>query len=430
MKYKICFLLFILIGLSAIRAQETKSTFKKEDEVLTKALNTTTSTGDSITFRDGSGNTLIKITDEGTVGSVTIPSSNSAPTATTNKLYNVGSTLFFNGSSLGGATSLNDLSDAISDGVALFLGAGAGVNIDPNNDLSQNTAEGINVLNGVALGINNTAIGYESLYSNTYGTENTAVGDGSLQHNVDGNENTAIGAGAFFGLGLQGIGNVALGYQAGFGIGQGETGNVFLGYKAGYNESGDNKLYIENSSSSSQLIWGDFANDRVVINGNSTDNTSNRTFFVNGQAGGTSSWFNDSDIKLKKNIKTIPNALEKVNELRGVNFKWKNTKKHIKGLQMGFIAQEVVKVIPEVVDTSGDHYTMQYAPITALLVEAVKELSKQNEELSKKNKELSIKDGNLDRKYEELSKNDEELINRVEKLEKEMNNKEFVSTGE
>ena len=100
-----------------------------------------------------------------------------------------------------------------------------------------------------------------------------------------------------------------------------------------------------------------------------------RTLFVNGDAGGTSAWFNDSDERLKKNIETIEYPIEKLLALRGVNFEWKDTTHHDTGLQMGFIAQEAEKVIPEVVDapkTDSTFYSMQYAPITALLVEAVK----------------------------------------------------------
>jgi hypothetical protein len=42
-------------------------------------------------------------------------------------------------------------------------------------------------------------------------------------------------------------------------------------------------------------------------------------------------------------------------------------------IKMGFIAQEVNNVLPELVDTDSEFYSMQYAPITALLVEAVKQ---------------------------------------------------------
>jgi len=49
---------------------------------------------------------------------------------------------------------------------------------------------------------------------------------------------------------------------------------------------------------------------------------------------------------------------------------------------MGFIAQEAVDIISEVVEKKGDDsYSMQYAPVTALLVEAIKELKAENEVL-------------------------------------------------
>ena len=49
-------------------------------------------------------------------------------------------------------------------------------------------------------------------------------------------------------------------------------------------------------------------------------------------------------------------------------------------MQMGFIAQEAMDVIPEVVKGDREQYSMQYAPITALLVEAMKEQQKMIEE--------------------------------------------------
>ena len=43
--------------------------------------------------------------------------------------------------------------------------------------------------------------------------------------------------------------------------------NVFLGYQSGFNETGSNKLYIENTNSSTPLIYGDFTSDSLAING-------------------------------------------------------------------------------------------------------------------------------------------------------------------
>ena len=75
-------------------------------------------------------------------------------------------------------------------------------------------------------------------------------------------------------------------------------------------------------------------------------------------------------------------------QLRGVNFEWKDLENHEEGLHIGFIAQEAEKIIPEVVDDKGKYYSMQYAPITALLVEAIKEQQKMIEELKQEIEKL------------------------------------------
>ena len=96
--------------------------------------------------------------------------------------------------------------------------------------------------------------------------------------------------------------------------------------------------------------------------------------------------FNDdvvafSDERLKSNIETIPNALDKVLQMRGVNFE-KNGHK-----SMGVIAQEVEKIIPEVVSTEnkdGEEYLgVAYPNMVGVLIEAIKDLQKQVDELKK-----------------------------------------------
>ena len=149
---------------------------------------------------------------------------------------------------------------------------------------------------------------------------------------------------------------------------------------AGWSETGSYKLYIEFASSGFPLIYGDFDANYVVINGNDTHRPSGYEFFVNGQAGGYSDWGNFSDVRLKENIQTIPAALAKVQELRGVNFEWKDKEAGGEGVKMGFIAQEAVDVVPEVVNSDSEKFSMQYAPITALLVEAMKEQQKMIQE--------------------------------------------------
>ena len=87
-----------------------------------------------------------------------------------------------------------------------------------------------------------------------------------------------------------------------------------------------------------------------------------------------------SDIKLKKNINTIDNALDKVLNLRGVEFDYIESGEH----NIGVIAQEVEKVLPDLIHTNEetDTKSVAYGNLTAVLIEAVKELKKENDALS------------------------------------------------
>ena len=60
-----------------------------------------------------------------------------------------------------------------------------------------------------------------------------------------------------------------------------------------------------------------------------------------------------------------------------MTYEWKDGRE--KGNRLGFIAQEVAEILPQVVNTSGEFYTMQYAPLTAVLVEAIQEQQQQIE---------------------------------------------------
>lgn len=107
---------------------------------------------------------------------------------------------------------------------------------------------------------------------------------------------------------------------------------------------------------------------------------------VGGSSGGQSIWNNTSDARLKKNITTIPNALEKVMALRGVYFDFKDMEGVYKTLpknrQVGFIAQEVEPILPEVVTAGSDGIKMLgYGSVTALLTEAIKEQQLEIEQL-------------------------------------------------
>lgn len=85
-----------------------------------------------------------------------------------------------------------------------------------------------------------------------------------------------------------------------------------------------------------------------------------------------------SDARLKTDIYTMTNALATVLNLRGVTFHWNQTqfpgRTMPAGRQLGLIAQETQKVLPEVVTTDErGYFTIQYASIVPVLVEAIKE---------------------------------------------------------
>jgi|LWDU01.1.fsa_nt_gi hypothetical protein len=97
-----------------------------------------------------------------------------------------------------------------------------------------------------------------------------------------------------------------------------------------------------------------------------------------------------SDYRLKKNIEPIESALDKVLGITGVNFEWKSKEEgndHFAGgtgKRIGLIAQDVEKVLPEVVFKEGEYYGLNYSPLVSLLIEAVKERQKQIENLKER----------------------------------------------
>jgi hypothetical protein len=81
-------------------------------------------------------------------------------------------------------------------------------------------------------------------------------------------------------------------------------------------------------------------------------------------------FYSTSDFNLKENIRTIENAVNTVIELRGVRFNWKGSSID----QLGMIAQEVERVLPEVVSDT-ETKSVNYAVVVSVLIEAIKELN-------------------------------------------------------
>ena len=89
-----------------------------------------------------------------------------------------------------------------------------------------------------------------------------------------------------------------------------------------------------------------------------------------------------SDIRLKENFESIPNALDLVKQLNSFYYTWKKDAGTDKPRKIGFIAQEVEKVIPELVKTDSEGMkSVDYVSVVPILVEALKHQQKQIDEL-------------------------------------------------
>ena len=302
-----------------------------------------------------------------------------------------------------------------------------------------------NHFSGFKSGYNNKAyynhfVGYDAGYSNTTGSSNHFEGFESGYLNTTGEQNHFSGYQAGY-YNTDGSNNTYIGYQAGaFLTG---SGNVMIGHLAGYNGVNNNKLYISNSSTTTPLIYGDFANKFARINGRfqvkkvvddglatlqlteaggkeivvvydnpnwinnwftktyAAQNPGSAAFTINysgnlnpneaaifSLAGSGNGFINGtlteySDKRLKKNIAPLESTLSKLKKVNGYTYNWINPSKD-QNQQIGFIAQQLESVFPQLVYTDEKGIkSVAYANMAPVLVEAIKEQQQQIDELKK-----------------------------------------------
>ncbi|MCX6581022.1 MAG: tail fiber domain-containing protein [Candidatus Aminicenantes bacterium] len=255
----------------------------------------------------------------------------------------------------------------------LFLGHYTGcANTSGYNNISLGTYSGYVNTTGYA----NSFVGTYTGYSNTTGYCNTFVGYYSGIDNTTGNNNVFLGKYAGKSNTTASY-NTFIGYNAGYSNTTG-TDNTFLGSYAGYNETGSNKLYIANSSASFPLIYGEFDNEIVAVNGKLGINKQAPTYPLHMGSGAYCSfggtWTNASSRALKENIQnlSVDEAVEALTQLNPVKYNYKVDKadKHV-----GFIAEDV----PDLV-ASADRKGLSPMDVTAVLTKVVQELKRENQE--------------------------------------------------
>jgi hypothetical protein len=152
----------------------------------------------------------------------------------------------------------------------------------------------------------------------------------------------------------------------------------------GLGSSGSNDMYISayGTTNSINLYNNDVLSMRILPNGNVGIGTTtpSHKLYVNGTSGGTNAWDNVSDKRLKKDVLSFENGLDKVMALRPITFNWNKTVNPELKLDdrnhLGFIAQEVEAVLPQVVSTADDAMktkSVAYSDIVPVLTKAIQE---------------------------------------------------------
>ena len=292
-----------------------------------------------------------------------------------------------------------------------YMGAGTIFNLDNGSLRSKNfyiTSAGNAFFKGDITGASGTFSGTLSGATITGGTINI----GPNKFKVDSSGNSTIGGN----LDLNAGGTVSIrGYKY-YNGGSCTSPSVFL------DPGGDFVFRDFDTNATSAQIIGFMRGYTTITNCGSPFETISKTIvqtsvdgFTWGSYGSSTAWAtlngtelnvtgdvvaNTSDKRLKTNIVNIDSPLEKLNKINGVYFNWNETAKELNQKdtnkrEVGFIAQEVQSVLPEIVslapfDTiehtnqskSGENYlTIQYEKMVPLLVECIKELKKEIEEL-------------------------------------------------
>ena len=250
-----------------------------------------------------------------------------------------------------------------------FSGSEAGLN---NNSGTFNSFIGNQSGRANTTGSNNTATGAKASFSNLTGSFNTAFGTNALFSNTNVN-NTAMGYNALR-LVTSGRNNISLGYNAGNNITTG-INNIVIGADAQASiASISNQITIGTSNHSSFTTNGDFFpaadNSRTL---GSTTNRWTEIYAVNGT-------INTSDARMKKNVRDLNYGLNAVLKMRPVLYDWKDNTGTDK---IGFIAQELRKVVPNVVigNESKETLGVMYSDLVPVLTKAIQERQVQIESL-------------------------------------------------
>jgi hypothetical protein len=274
-----------------------------------------------------------------------------------------------------------------------FWTKGAGANATIPTERMRIASDGVVSVTNSTQGILKTVSGTRSLAFESYASDwNYLVSSGNnLAIKADGAFNALFFTNGSERMRITSAGNVGIGTTS-------PVSDVRLTTRAtsssGYNlfieqDNGLDGFVLASTSAHGALTFsrrdtsGTNTNERMrctaggnLLLGTTTDN--GERLYVSGSIRATGSITANSDVRLKKNIERIENALQKVSEISGYTY---NTI-YDEDRHAGVIAQEIDKVLPEIVNKGNDGLMgVEYGNISALLIEAIKDLKKDNESL-------------------------------------------------
>jgi len=302
----------------------------------------------------------------------------------------------------GGNSTIGGGSTNSSNGLLSFIGGGYGHTAGGDNSTIgggyYNNAS--STASTVAGGSFNTASGVYSTVAG--GFQNTASGNFSFVGG--GSQNIASGYNSFAaGQGSRALHNGTFVWaDDNFGVFSSTGAQQFCVRASGgvkLNGSGATGTYLElgfgvsgKEVSAGKIGYALFTAGALDIVGAGTVGSNRKIkLWAEGGVTATGSYTNISDARYKQNVALLPNALQDILDLRGVTFHWKPTPgmNFSERNQIGFIAQEVETVLPDLVFTDEQGYkAVNYTGVIPVLVEAVKTLKKNNDTTKKENAEL------------------------------------------
>ena len=356
-----------------------------------------------------------------------------------------GGTVVEVGSGGGGASAIDDLSDAVTYDSGLSIGLGTGALASDDGTDNNNTALGYQALNATTSGSKNVAVGYQALKTNTTGTGNVALGSQALFTCDSGGNNIAMGDTALYSI-TTGSTNFAAGEAAGQSLTTG-SGNFCMGRLAGRNiTASSSNLCIGNQAGDG--ISGAFSSFNVAIGadalsaalttglstavganalvkstgqgntgigydaGNTTTSGTNVTCIGHDAEASSATASNEitlgdanvatlrcntqtisslSDARDKTDVQELPEGLDFISKLNPVKFQWQTRDGNGKDgtYESGFIAQELQSAQQDadadylglVMDENPDRLEASYGKLVPMLVKAIQELKSEVEQL-------------------------------------------------